>query len=316
MKDVKLIMVCGMSGVGKSTTAQYISYLYTQNRIKHEWYHEEMEDHPIRWANGGEFTVGDLHTEEGMKLNIADTYLRWEKLINEMQAKGGVFVLEGCLYTNINRYFFSENYPQNSYPENKIIEYYDRLMKILEPVNPHIIHLYRPDVQENYYRAFKSRGKDWENIITNGMTDYDFSMQTAYQALARKIFAKYQGNKLAIDTSSDDWTNYYKEICAFLNIDFYERQYLPINNPEIYVGEFNWQEREKNESVTVICENNTLYCSPSWFTHIKMNAVSEHEFELSAFPMVFKYSFSGDVVNLTVRGNYDWGIVGKTLTKI
>lgn len=138
MKETKLIIVCGMSGVGKSTTAQNISHQYTQNGIKHEWYHEEMKDHPIRWANGGEFTVGDLNTEEGMKLNIEDTYFRWEKLIKEMQIKGGIYVMEGCLYQNIIRYFIP-----GAYPTEKIIEYYDKLMKILISLkNQHIKHLH------------------------------------------------------------------------------------------------------------------------------------------------------------------------------
>ena len=316
MQDVKLIIVCGMSGVGKSTTAQNISYQYTMNNIKHEWYHEEMEDHPIRWANGGEFTVGDLNTEAGMELNIADTYMRWEALIKEMQAKGGVYVMEGCLYTNINRYFFSDNYPDDSYPEHKIIEYYDKIMEILKPANPHVVHLYRPDVAENYKRAFKVRGKRWENIITDGLADCDFAVYTAYQALARKIFADYQGKKLAVDTSNDsDWASYYKEICEFLEIDFYDRQYLTVSNPEKYVGTFEYENGEEKESITVIYKDNILYCSPEWFTHIKMNAIGEHEFELSAFPMIFKYSFSSDSINLTVNGNYDWGIVGKTLKR-
>jgi hypothetical protein len=172
VQDVKLIIVCGMSGVGKSSTAQYISYLHTQNGIKHEWYHEEMKNHPIRWANGGEFSVSDIETETGMELNIDDTYARWEKLIKEMQANGGVYVMEGCLYTNIIRYFF--NFP-GKYPVNKIYEYYDKLMKILEPANPHIIHLYRHDVPENYLKAFKVRGNRWENIITGGIDNYDFT---------------------------------------------------------------------------------------------------------------------------------------------
>jgi hypothetical protein len=101
-----------------------------------------------------------------------------------------------------------------------------------------------------------------------------------------------------------------------LNIKFYEKQYSLVNNPDIYVGEFEYQDGETKESVTIICEDNTLYCSPSWFTHIKMIAVSEHEFELLAFPMVFKYSFLNGFVNLTVSGNYNWGIVGKTLKRI
>jgi len=293
MDDTKLIIVCGMSGVGKSTTSQNISYQYTMNGIANEWYHEEMKDHPIRWENGGEFQFED------MNLNISDTYARWETLISNIC---GVYVMEGCLYTNILRYFFPVKYPTD-----KIIEYYDKLMKILESANPHIIHLYRPDVEKNYRKAFKVRGKNWKNIITDGNNNYDFAIEREYQNLARKVFADYQGNKLNINTSDENWAIYYKIICEFLGIEYYDKSYIPISNTEIYAGDF--------EGLKIICEDNELYCSLSWWKYIKMNAIGTNEFELSGFPMVFKYSFLNNSVSLTVSGNYDWEIVGKTLYK-
>ena len=306
MNELKLIIVAGMSGVGKSTTAQNVSFLYSKNGINHEWYHEEMKDHPIRWINGGEFTVGDINTYEGMELNIADTYSRWEHLINDMRTKGGVYVMEGCLYQNIIRYFLPGNYPKES-----IIKYYGKLMKILEPANPHIIHLYRPNVAASFKKAFRVRGEKWERIITEGKVDFDFADESVYQTLVREIFAMYKGKKLAIDTSQDDWITYYKDICAFLDINYYDRQYLAVSEPEIYVGDFMCGEH----NITIICENKILYCSPPWFKHIKMNAISENVFELSAFPLIFNYSFTDDGTYIKVDGNYDWGIEGKTLVR-
>ncbi len=145
MQEVKLVIICGMSGCGKSTTSQNVSYQYSCNGVPHKWLHEEMKDHPIRWASGGEFSVGDLYTAEGMAANIEDTYDRWESLIDEMTRKGGIYVMEGCLFQNIVRYFIP-----GGYPEVKIRAYYDRLFEILAPANPHIIHLYRPDVPASF----------------------------------------------------------------------------------------------------------------------------------------------------------------------
>lgn len=203
--------------------------------MKHAWYHEETEDHPIRWANGGEFTVGDLNTEEGMKLNIADTYTRWKALIKEMQTKGGIYLVEGCLYQNIIRYFIP-----GKYSDEKIIEYYDELMHILEPANLHIIYLYRPNVADSFKKAFAVCGKRWENIITEGMDNLDFSDEVSYHLLARQIFADYEGKRLDIDTSNDDWADYYKSICHFLKIEYYDRQYISIINPQVYAGSFEY----------------------------------------------------------------------------
>ena len=311
MSELKLIIIAGMSGTGKSTTAQNISYQYTMNGIDHEWYHEEMENHPIRWANGGEFTVGDINTEDGMKLNIADIYERWRSLIKYMRSKSGIFVMDGCFDQNIIRYFVPGNYPIG-----KIIEFYDGLFEILKPANLHLIHLYRPNVEMSFKKAFKVRGKRWEHIITDGNKNYDFSNISEYQTLAFKITEKYSGNKLCIDTSGDDWEVYLMEICRFLGLNYYNRKYLNIPQAEKYTGYFEYKDDYTTESVKIICEDGKLFCSPDWFTHIKINAICEDEFELSAFPMVFKYSFTDEAVYITVSGNYDWGIVGKTLKRI
>lgn len=308
MPELKLIIVSGMSGTGKSTTAQNISYQYTMNGIEHEWYHEEMENHPIRWVNGGEFTAGDINTEDGMKLNISDYYSRWKTLIKKMQTNSGIFVMDGCFDQNIIRYFIP-----GAYPIEKIIEFYNEYIEILKSANLHLIYLYRPDVAASFKKAFKVRGKRWEHIITDGKDDYDFSYVADYQTLSQKIFDKYTGNKLCIDTSDDDWETYLKNICRFLGVNYYKREYLPIPQIEKYTGYFEYKDGESTESVKIICENGELFCSPDWFTHIKMNAISENEFELSAFPMIFKYSFIGSDVYITIGGNYDWGIVKKTL---
>jgi len=307
----KLIIVAGMSGTGKSTTAQNISYQYRMNGIEHEWYHEEMEEHPIRWANGGEFTVGDLNTEDGIKLNIADIYTRWKTLIEYIKSKNNILVMDGCFDQNIIRYFYPGNYPNE-----KIIEFYDGLLEILQSANLHLIHLYTPDVAANYKKAFKVRGKKWEHIITDGKKDYDFADMIKYQELALKITGRYSGNKLCIDTSGDDWETYMKEICRFLDLQYYDKQYLFVANPEKYTGYFEYKDDKITESVNIICEDGELFCNPDWFTHIKMNEIGENKFELSAFPMIFEYQFIDNDVYITVSGNYDWGIVGKTLKRI
>jgi thymidylate kinase len=310
MSELKLIIVAGMSGTGKSTTAQNISYQYRMNGIEHEWYHEEMENHPIRWSPTDEFTVGDIHTEEGMKLNIADNYSRWKILIESVKSKDSILVMDGCFDQNVTRYF-----APGGYPTEKIIEYYDGLLEILKPANFHLIQLYRPDVIASYRKAFKVRGKRWENLITNGKEDADFTLREDFQTLALNIVGRYSGNKMCIDTSDEDWETYLKEICKFLGLRYFGRQYLSVPNLERYVGYFEYKAEKDTENVKIIYEDGELFCSPDWFTHIKMNAIDENKFELSAFPMIFKYKFSDTDAYLTVSGNYDWGIVGKTLKR-
>jgi tRNA uridine 5-carbamoylmethylation protein Kti12 len=67
MIETKLIIVTGMSGTGKSTTARYISDLLNHNQIKHTYLHEECEKHPIR---SDEFKIGNLKNREDLQKNI------------------------------------------------------------------------------------------------------------------------------------------------------------------------------------------------------------------------------------------------------
>lgn len=321
MKDTKLVIVTGMSGVGKSTTTQNLARLYQHNNLNNTWYHEEMEAHPIRWANGGEFRVGSLLTEEGMQQNIADIYHRWRTLLAEITGIGGTHLMEGCLFENIMRYFFKSHYTKD-----KIIAYYDELIKILEPANSTIIFLYRPDVEANLRKAFEVRGDPWKNLILNPEGDLYlekhgyvgeesiYSMWEDYQNLAHVVFERYQGNKIKIDTSGEEWDSYLQRMAAFLNIKYFDRETFSLVSPNKYCGRFFFQYTDGTpEVIEVTCENDTLFCRFSWFKTIKMIPSGNDVFELSSFPINFSYHYKDGQKFIDVSGNYGWEIIGKTL---
>jgi len=74
MIDTMLIIITGISGSGKSTTAQNLAWQYQRNNIQHQWLHEEKTDHPIR---AGEFSIGSLYSERDLERNIQDMFCRW-----------------------------------------------------------------------------------------------------------------------------------------------------------------------------------------------------------------------------------------------
>ncbi len=136
-----------------------------------------------------------------------------------------------------------------------------------------------------------------------------------YQTLARGIFTNYRGKKLAIDTTGEAWDAYHKQICDFLGIQHFRREILPVDQPERYVGLFEYSEPGVHVEATIICENGELFLSPDWFTHIRMNHIGSNVFDLQAFPMVFTYDFTDGNAAITITGNYDWDIVGRTLKR-
>lgn len=49
MIESKLILIDGITGSGKSTTAQFLFDQIQRNGIEVSWYHEDETDHPIKF---------------------------------------------------------------------------------------------------------------------------------------------------------------------------------------------------------------------------------------------------------------------------
>ena len=317
MKDSKLIIIAGMSGCGKSTTAQQLSKQYAQNAVKYLWLHEEVHNHPIR---KGEFRAGPLDTEEGMSANIADMYERWERLADEIEQSDCVYIMEGCLYQMISRYFFTANYPFE-----KITEFYDRIMEIIAKLNPTVVFLYRSDVKASYQQAFAVRGERWQSIILDPQDGYfkehpytgeesTYAMYEHYQQVANAMFDRYYGHKIKFDTLEGKWSDYHQELCGYLGLSYFPQRTPPqVVEPERYCGRYVVDLDGGQGIITIKVVDCALYCQVSWWSNMRLIYLGDDEFEVLSFPIGLKFNLNGPRKSVDVKGVYGWGISGKTL---
>ncbi|ERJ13256.1 P-loop NTPase family protein [Haloplasma contractile] len=321
MRDSKLVFVVGMSGVGKSTTSKNLAKQYQNNKIKHKWLHEEIANHPIR---DGEFSIGSTYSEADMDLNVEEMYKRWEKLVYEVMLSEDVYIIEGCLYQSIIRYFFDCNYPIN-----KITHYYDRVMEILKPVKPTIIHLYRPNVKASFEEAFKIRGQRWKNIILKpdmkgyfSKHSYEgddsiFKMEEDYQDIARSMSDRFQGYKIQVDTSDHLWDQHMKKITSYLGIKFrQDSKETPVDNPKKYCGTYGVKIDGHQHEIEIKEVDGQLYCRVFWWENMKLIHLGNDQFEIQSFPITLDFEFHNHKRAVKVDGIYGWNIMGKTLQEI
>lgn len=317
MLDTKLIIVTGISGTGKSTTAKRLSGLLCQIGVDCRYLHEECEHHPIR---ENEFSWGSVKSVADMEVNCRLMLQRWEAFA------GGIgeitLLLEACLYENIVRYFF-----ECDYPEQKVIKFYGELMELLKHLNPAIIHLRTSDVRETFSRAFKLRGDKWKKLIledrcarylARGYRGEEGNYQLArdYQDLAIKAFDRYRGPKLWIDTLPNDWMAYHKKICDFLQIPWYPPQYLPQADLSDYEGRYEVVLNGKRHGFEIFGESDTLYCRSFW-PYMELVGEGSDRFGFLSFPISLQFFREGGVVaGADVEGNYDWGLCGHRLLRI
>ncbi|QVK17683.1 hypothetical protein KHQ81_12660 [Mycoplasmatota bacterium] len=322
MKDSKLIIVTGISGAGKSTTSQKLAYQYEQNGIKHRWLHEEIKAHPIR---DKEFSIASIDSEEDMDKNVSYMYSLWGKLADDIEKSDDVFIMEGCLYQNIIRYFFNCNYSIE-----KITKFYDTVMEIISKLNPTIVFLYRSELRDSFRTAFEVRGERWKNIILNAEgegyfneheykgDDSVYNMWENYQEIADTMFRRYQGNKIKINTSNELWEKYMKDLMEYLGLEYnYEKVIVP-EFLQQYCGRYSVtiDDRQHELKIKLDESKENIYCEVFFFKNIKLIPLGNHEFLLMSFPIKLSFKTHNGKKAVQVTGIYDWSIMGKLMLEI
>lgn len=318
MKDSKLVIVTGMSGTGKSSISQQLAKQYELNGVPCRWIHEEIEKHPIR--EEGEFAVDRLDTEEGMNHNVAEMLSRWKALANKIAESDQVYVMEGCFYQSIVRYFFS-----SCYTEDQIKAYHSQVLEILNPLNPLLVFLYRVEVKNSLHEAFQVRGEQWKNIILDkeneGYFKYHpyadeesiYNMYEHYQNLSNEHFEEYQGNKIKLFTADGQWQKHLQLLTEHVGLSYKPREFPPLPNPAQYAGHYVLENDPQQRRLLFKVQNNMLFGQTSWWTNMELLYLGNHEFEVLSFPI--KYIFHPDrkPKAVTVIESYGWGLSGKTL---
>lgn len=317
MKDTRLIVISGMSGSGKSTMAQRLAGQLELNDVDHVWLHEEAADHPVR---AGEFCAAARDTEEGMDTNVRDVYRRWARLVREIAASEKVYVMEGCLYQNIVRYFLGVHYPLE-----KITAFYDRVAEITAQLNPTIVFLYRTGVQSSFEEAFRVRGERWRNLVLDPEGEGYFqrheyagdesiyAMWEHYQRIAGDMFTRYRGHKIKLCTSEGSWDSHLRRLTEYLGLQFRDQQVPPVENPELYCGTYALDLDGQESVLGIKLADGALYCEVGWWSNMKLIPLGEHRFGVQSFPITLTFDIEGDRRGVCVGGSYGWRLTGRTL---
>jgi hypothetical protein len=321
MIDTKLILITGMSGSGKSSTAQNLARQFRLNGIRYRWLHEEIRRHPIR---EGEFTVAPRDTEENYRRNIDDMYRRWERLRERILRSQSVYIMEGVLADNIIRYFF-----EGDYPREKILAYYDELFRRLAPARPVAVLLDRPNVRGTLESIYPLRGDWWKKLILSGTGNERYlanhglegdegvyRMWEDYQELSREVLRRYKGRGIVVDTSAGQWESYIERLITALGLKYFPPVDIPVRYPEHYCGMYSVEVGGETHSIEIRQEGGRL-CVKSWWPVMPLLPLGGRRFEFASFPikLVFRRDEAGQVDSVDVSGIYDWEIVGTRMKK-
>lgn len=96
MINAKLIMIEGIPGSGKSTTAQFISQIMLQKGYSHKWWYEEEQGHPVYIYDDHttmQQIVDDL-TNGKYRDIIKRALKRWQEFAAAVQASSEIIIAD------------------------------------------------------------------------------------------------------------------------------------------------------------------------------------------------------------------------------
>ncbi|MCK5055584.1 MAG: hypothetical protein KAT34_02945 [Candidatus Aminicenantes bacterium] len=254
--DTKLIILEGLTGSGKSTTAQFISSQLQKQDIKCRCILEGESGHPL-YINMPGYSI----TEAAKVLHS-----QWKSFVRQVKQFAVPVITEGCLFQ-----YIIGSMLKMDIDKEEIMAYLHSLKDLFKVLNPILIYLRETDVEKALQKICAKRGEFWKSttIHTNNRTLFarrrglrGFSgyvkFKQVLEELSNRLFEEFDIRKIVIDKSKGDWQSYYKQIFVFMSLPLSEDQPLTKNFLEKFTGTYTCSYEGAISEFYVKLENGSL----------------------------------------------------------
>ena len=321
MIDTRLILVNGISGAGKSTTAREISRQLQANSIPHRWLHEECSNHPLRITK----RCPDDANCDDVAAYVDWSILHWERFTTLVASEGPLHVVDGYVFQSTILNMINDEEPIEA-----IRLFFDRLMATIAPLQPLLVFLRKRDLRASFESAWRTRGDWWKRISIDipdkvpfsgdeiasyeerGLRDWE-RIQRIYQELVRSASI----DTLPIDTTACEWPVYHRQICDRLQLPYYGAITATdgATDPAI-IGTY-MDPDEGSRRIRVKSVDGKTYCESFW-PLMELVPVGPMQFEILSFPILLRFAQNPGTgqMRVAVSGGYDWDLDGRTLVRV
>lgn len=222
---LRLVIVEGIMGSGKSTTMRFIvKNLQDSGRLALP-IHERTEPHPVRATDGLEHWFEPWR--DATPRHLADCALaRWAVFVEATLRDSPIPVMDGQLFHgDLTHLLLMEA------DSALIFDYVRALAGVIAPLNPFVVYLWQNDVETAVRAVCAERGPEWIDYQLNWKLagpycvrkDYRgldglISLYRDYRQITDELFHQLPLAKLAIENSARDWPAYESQILNALQL--------------------------------------------------------------------------------------------------
>lgn len=221
----RLIFVDGLPGSGKSSTSQRLCFHLRRLGRPARWYFEHERGHPIFDDDQVRLARATGPTEPN---GILERALAGYATLAARPPGGAesTLILESTLFqTSVGTQLLMD------IPADEIERHFLRGMAVVAPLAPALIVFRPPDVAAALHRAAEKRGSWFPEFLVAHLGDTPRGRRTRltdfagvidffedYRALCDALFARFQGQRIAVDNSAGDWPRHTRDITDFLGL--------------------------------------------------------------------------------------------------
>ena len=170
VRDTKLVLVEGLPGSGKTTTARWLVGALAERGARAQLLREDEPDHPLKVGGplhpGGATTGAALFARYSVEGYVDESLARWASFVGAAGAGGAVRVVEALPWQNAARVLF-----QMDAPMDRILRYAAAVEDLLAPLRPVLVYLERRDAAATFRSTAAERGAAWTAPTVAIITD-------------------------------------------------------------------------------------------------------------------------------------------------
>jgi len=285
MLNTKLILVDGITGSGKSTTAHYIARQLEKNGIKVKWFHEKEKNHPLHNQ------IETKNDEEYLNEILKSFYKQLTEFVDMIANDEAVYIIESFLFQDIVVPFLS-----NASSKKDIHDFYGQYHAIIAKLNPVLIHYYQQNTEASLKKTWNDRGGDLMKNMYIEQTETLYhkycksrnikgeyatiSFWNEVVLVSKELYETFNCRKIQIENSAHDWDNYRKQVLDFLGIKQVEEKIFDESYEE-YCGFYLGR-------IKIHIKDNRL-CADWFWPDSKLLQLAPDEFEFEGWPIVIKF---------------------------
>ena len=230
MRDTKLILIDGLPGSGKTTTAAVLAAALAQRGRAVSCFLETQPDHPLNVGGSlhpaGQTTGTQLFASYTAESYTDESLRRWRAFVAGAELADAVQIAESYPYQNSVRILL-----QMDAEVDRIRAYAAAVEQTMLPLRPVLVYLERRDSAGALRAIAEQRGADWAAYVTELVTDSPYARRralqgtdavlaflNAYQALVDELRAASQLPQLVLDDCPGRWKACQRQLLTFLDV--------------------------------------------------------------------------------------------------